>query len=92
MDAMPKPEDTRAGLARALAETDLECQSAEHDLRRLLNEGADHMNSRYPTDTLGQRPGDLDHWAFHKQSQAQTQEEHGIGAIPDLPFHPTQGT
>jgi hypothetical protein len=84
----PEP-DPRRGLARALAETDLECQSAEHDYRKLLQDGAQHMQSRYGAQHLEAHPEDLDHWSWHMEAMAQAREDGGIGEIPDLPFTPS---
>lgn len=84
----PTTSDPKAGLVRALAETHLECLGAEHDYRRLLSEGADHMTSRYPIDTLDQQPEQLDHWAWHQQAMADAIEKGGLGEVPSLPYEP----
>lgn len=82
------PEDTRKGLARALAETHLECLSAEHDLGRLLSEGRDFMHSRYGAHRLEDQPEHLDHWAWHHAAMADAVEQGGIGEVPALPYTP----
>jgi len=82
------PDDPRKSLARALAEVHLETQAAEHDYRRTLAEGSDHMESRYPASTLAERPQDLNHFSWHKEAMAQAKEKGGIGEIPPLPFPP----
>jgi len=80
--------DPRTALARTLAETHLECQAAEHDYRRTLAEGADHMHSRYSAEKLVEQPDALDHWAWHHEAMAQTVERGGLAGIPSLPFAP----
>lgn len=80
--------DPKAGLVRALAETHLECLSAEHDYRRLINEGADHMSSRYPVTKLQEQPDQLDHFAWHMEAMSGARETGGIGEVPSLPFAP----
>jgi len=85
---MTPETDPRHNLARALAETDLECQSAEHDYRKLLQDGAHHMQSRYGAQHLEAHPEALDHWSWHMEAMAQAQEKGGIGEIPALPFTP----
>ena len=86
----PTSADPKAGLVRALAETHLECLGAEHDYRRLLSEGADHMHERYPTETLEAQPDQLDHFSWHMESMADAIEKGGIGDVPSLPYHPAQ--
>lgn len=82
-------DDPRTSLARALAEVHIETQAAEHDYRRTLAEGADHMESRYPAAMLEQRPQDLNHFSWHKGAMAETKEKNGISEIPPLPFPPS---
>lgn len=82
--------DIRGGLARALAETHLELQGAEHDYRRLLNEGGDHMASRYPASALSKDPGALDHFSWHMESMRTAQETGGTEPTPELPYHPAE--
>jgi hypothetical protein len=84
---MDKP-DPIANLTRALAETHLEVQGAEHDYRKLLQDGADHMVSRYPASMLSDRPQDLDHWSWHQESMQGAIEKGGIGDVPSLPYEP----
>lgn len=86
--AMPPAADPRANLARALAELELEHRAAQHDHARLLQDGADHMDERYPAETLAERPGDLDHWTWHRQAQARAIERGGLREVPELPFVP----
>ena len=83
-----EPPDARQGLARALAETHLECMSAEHDLGRMLNEGADFTRSRYGAHRLEGQPEHLDAWAWHQQAWADEQEKGGLTETPALPFTP----
>lgn len=80
--------DPRAALGRALAETHLEVQAAEHDYRRTLNEGRDHMMSRYPAGMLAAHPGAVDHFAWHHEAMAEATERGGLGEVPGLPFVP----
>lgn len=82
--------DPKEGLARALAETHLEVLAAQHDYRALLQDGSQHMESRYPAEKLEQRPEDLDHWSWHREAMAQAQERGGIAPVPDLPFTPAR--
>lgn len=86
--AIPLSPDPRAGLARALAEVDLEFQAARHDRARLLQDGAQHMDERFPAETLAGRPGDLDHWTWHREAQARAIERGGLREVPELPFVP----
>ncbi len=86
--AIPPSPDPRAGLARALAEVDLEFQAARHDRARLLQDGAQHMDERFLAETLAGRPGDLDHWTWHREAQARAIERGGLGEVPELPFVP----
>ena len=75
-------------LARALAETHLEVQGATHDYRALLRDGSAHMQSRYPAQTLNDRPQDLDQWAWHQEAMQAANEKGGLGDVPDLPYFP----
>jgi len=84
--------DTREALGRALAETHLEVQAAEHDYRRTLNEGRDHMMSRYPAAHLADNPEALDHFAWHHEAMAEATERGGLGEVPGLPFEPFRPT
>jgi len=84
----PEPPDPRQGLARALAETHLECQSAEHDLGRVLNQGADFCRSRYGAHRLEAQPEHLDSWVWHQQAMADAQEKGGLMETPALPYQP----
>jgi hypothetical protein len=85
---MTSQTDPRENLAHALAETHLEVQAAEHDYRRHLQDGSQHMESRYPAAKLEQRPDDLDHWAWHREAMAQAVERGGIAPVPEIPFIP----
>jgi hypothetical protein len=85
MDQQPNPIEN---LTRALAETHLEVQGAEHDYRALLQDGSDHMQSRYPASTLGERPQDLDQWAWHQGAMQGAIEKGGINEVPALPYQP----
>ena len=87
---MTTQADPKEGIARALAETHLEVQAAEHDYRKHLQDGAHHMESRYPAAKLEQRPEDLDHWTWHREAMAEAQERGGIAPVPDLPFTPAR--
>ena len=87
---MTEKPDVRAGLARALAETHLELQGAEHDYRRMLNEGSDHMASRFPASALKDNPGALDHFSWHTQAMRSAQEAGGLEPTPELPYHPAE--
>jgi hypothetical protein len=83
--------DPIANLTRTLAEVDLEAKTAEHDYRRTLQDGADHMASRYPASTLQGRPQDLEHWSWHQESMQAAIEKGGLGEVPALPFQPVNG-
>jgi hypothetical protein len=85
---MTQETDPRQGLARALAETDLEVQAANHDYRKLLRDGSHHMQSRYGAQHLEANPESLDHWSWHMQAMAEAQEKGGVAEVPDLPFTP----
>lgn len=85
---MTTTPDPRESLTRALAELDIETRAAEHDYRQMLQDGAQHMESRYPAAGLEARPNDLDHWSWHREAMAQAQETGGIAPVPELPFTP----
>jgi hypothetical protein len=80
--------DPIANITRTLAELDLETKTAEHDYRRTLQDGADHMASRYQPSQLESRPNDLDHWSWHQEAMQAAMEKGGIGEVPTLPFQP----
>lgn len=81
-------DDPRAGLIRALAETHLDCLGAEHDYRRILQDGHDHMQSRYPARDIEGHAEDLDHWTWHQEAMAGAMERGGLGEVPALPYVP----
>jgi hypothetical protein len=87
---MVKQPDPIENLTRTLAETNLEVQSAEHDYRALLQDGSDHMKSRFPASELANRPDDLDHWGFHMEAMNSAIEKGGVSDVPPLPFQPHQ--
>ena len=88
---MTHQPSTIENLARALAETHLDVQGAEHDYRALLQDGSNHMAIRYPASTLSDRPQDLDHWAFHQEAMQTAIEKGGITEVPALPYQPISG-
>jgi hypothetical protein len=87
---MPAPEsqEIRKALARTLAETHLECLSAEHDYHKTLHEGTDFLNSRYGADKLADHPERLDLWSWQWDAMRRAQEEGGFGEIPEIPYSP----
>jgi hypothetical protein len=87
---MNQEPDPRQNLARALAETHLEVQGAEHDYRALLQDGHEHMQSRYPASALKDQPHALDHWAWHQEAMQGAVEKGGLDPVPDLPYQPAQ--
>lgn len=85
---MDKQREAKENLVRALAETHLECISAEHDYGRLLHDGCGFANSKYGPQHLEQNPEDLDNWSFQTAAMREAQERGGLGEIPSLPYHP----
>ena len=85
---IPDPEKGRKALARALAETHLECLSAEHDLAKHMHEGTDFLQSRYGAEKLAEHPERLDLWSWQWDAMRNAQERGGFGEIPELPYVP----
>jgi hypothetical protein len=82
------PADPRNALARALAETHLECLSAEHDYQKTLNDGHDFLQSRSPFSKLKEHPEQLDLVSWHYDALREATERGGIGEVPELPYIP----